>query len=281
MGSYLLCIPWVQSYAEKTDHEYLITSFAGLSLLTILHVSLRFSPYQKVRQTILLCHLVMKVLMMLFFVVFAFQFTYGLWLDICIMQLWNTNVNVRLHSYEQLSIWTLFVYWFSGMLISNVILRLTYASLDALRPGLIVLPSLQKNENTPQDIIKNLITTQISLYVCITMVIACVLISISFLTVFLPFKTIGHLFKCSEMQFGEALNTDDATYLIILILVNLALYFHIYEKERLIKLFKNTNMQWIRLNSRIFGLETYLLGDENPNIVTNHIKPTNFKTRVI
>ena len=292
IGSYVLCIPYIHSYVEKTGHEDLITSFTGLVFLTIVHVSLRFSSFKKVRHTILLIHLVMKVLIMCLIGIFVFRFACGLWIDICTIQLGDATLSDRLSLFEQSPMRTIFSYWNQGMWSTFIVFRLMNAYLDTLRPGLISISFFRRSSDfVYEDILKEKISMSICSYLVRFIVMFCAFACVSLVTLFLPFKMIGFLFgdystKKSQMNANDQMSFNEDPefyyflYSLILVLTNLGIYFIVFEKENIKKLVKNSIFLWTRLIARMCGLESILLADQNPDTATCLNKPVHFKMKV-
>ena len=295
MGSYIFSVPWLHSYVEKTCHEYRITAFTGLALLTALHVYLRVTSYQKIRQTILLCHLLIKVFIMYFIEIFVFRFACGLWLDICIIQLGDATLSDRQAQFVQSPMETIFLYWTTGIWSYFIASKLMHICLDILRPGLISIPTFPHSYNCEyEDLLKDKISMSICSYLvgCISMF--CAYAFFSLVTLFLPFKIIGFLFgeyltkncKWSQILVNEHTTFNEdweyyySIYLVILFVVSLVIYFQAFEKENIKKLVKNTILLWTRLIARMCGLESILLADQNPDTATCLTKPVHFKARV-
>jgi len=254
----------------KIDNKVTGTKFDGLVVLFIgylfvafwlvaMHSILRFTPLRRVRKTVGLSYIVLKVGLLMAIEIGLFPLICGWWLDICSLPVFGITPKGRKESFLYAPITSTFLHWLVGMLYVFYFAAFIILLREILRPGVLwFLRNINDPEFHPVKEMIQVSTIRHSRRFLLSLVVFGTTVLI---LVWTPVQ-IMKLFSAKLIPFNVSLSSDapisEMSLELLLLQVILPAFLEQGHTRRWLKGFIQL---WTEVVSYLLDLRSYLIGD--------------------
>ncbi|XP_047132689.1 E3 ubiquitin-protein ligase MARCHF6 isoform X1 [Hydra vulgaris] len=232
--------------------------FIAISLILV-YSALRYTSFKRVRKTIGLCYVILKVSLLMVLEIGLFPLICGWWLDICSLPLFAITLKDRKESFIYAPGTTTFLHWLAGMLYVFYFAAFVMLVREILRPGVLWFI---RNINDPQfHPVKEMIRLSVLGHSRRFLLSLVVFGTTILVLVWIPVKVIKYTCK-SLTPYNMSLSGDapisEMSLELLLLQVILPAFLEQGHARKWLKVFIQF---WVHVAASVLDLQSYLLGD--------------------
>ena len=290
LGHFIICCLNFNNFGSAAKFQGFLTTLCGYFLIAcgflFGHLVLQITMFHWPRWVCGVCYLIVKVALLAIIEIALFPLICGVWLDVCTLKAFNSTIQSRHEGYKKTPSISIFVHWFIGIVFMFYFALFLKLLREVLRPGILwFMRNLNDPNFSPLNEMIHLSMFQHFRQFLLTIVIfGFTIVTVAWLPVQLLLLFFPNIFP-----FSSSINSTSplGEFPFQLLLLQLTVP-GMLEQNNFKHWVKVVVTQWIGAIGNLLGLKSYLLGDNNSNILLEnqwnaqwpYLKPSYFPIRL-